>query len=190
MGRYDAPVDFRIAQQVPDSVPPELRQAFADVFDALQQIIYTLVDECGIGSQNRDLWEQLAGSYSTVKTQNLGRLYVIAGESIQGSAMVNFYNDLGVLKVRNANATNNTRPAQGFSNTEGLVNTGEILECIVGSGIVTISGLVLGDKYYLSTSNGQIANGPAVAGGNIEQYLGFAIDSNHAFVSFGYWIQH
>jgi hypothetical protein len=188
--QYIAPTDFRIAQ-VPDNVPPEFVTAFNQVYAAIQQIIFSLVVNCGIGPRNTDQWTDLAATpYVTLLAGNLNRLYVEASEDISFGAAVNLYNNGGTLGARNANATNNTKPCRAFCSSVDGISSGTVGEVLVNAGTATISGLTPGTSYFLSTTNGLIANSPAVAAGNIEQFVGVAVTDSVLSFNLNYWIQH
>jgi hypothetical protein len=187
---YNSPLDFRIAQSPPDNIPPEVRGVLLEIYAGMQQVIKALVDECGIAQQNFSLWPELSGSSSTIKASNMRRLYVQASEDIALGAMVNLHNVAGNLRARNANATNNTKPSDGFCNTVGGIIAGEVGEIILACGVATVLGLTVGSRYFLSTSNGLVTATAPVAAGNIEQYIGVALSTTQLFVNTGYWIQH
>ena len=190
---YSAPVDFRISQTPP--VITDLADAndmAVEVYASIQQIINSLVNYCGIGQQLPANWSSLAGSSATLLTGNLRRFYAVASENINYGAIISLVNGgSGTVKARNANATNNTRIADGFCSTVGGVTTGNAGEFILGSGVVPINALTPGQRYWLAPTNGLIQNAAPVAAGNIEQLLGIAIDATHFFYnSNGFWIQH
>jgi hypothetical protein len=188
---YASDIDFRVGQSPPDNLPPEVQGMANELYNTLQQIIFTFINKCGISQQDTAMWELLATlPGSTIQAQNLRRIYVEASEPILLGGMVSLTNVAGALRARNANATNNTRPADGFCSTIGGVASGEVGEFILSSGIATVTGLTVGTRYYLSTSNGLVANGPAVAAGNIEQYIGIALSPTELYVNMQYWIQH
>lgn len=187
---YSAPVNFQIPQNPPAGLPPQVDGAFRQIYNTLQQIIFTFVNNCGIGSQLPSDWGILEGRASTILHQNLGRFYVQASEAIAQGAMVNYHLSGTKIMARNANATNNTKPCQGFCSNPGGIIINGVGETIIGPGVTSIGGLTIAARYFLSTSNGQITNVAPVAAGNIEQYLGFAISTTEIFINPGYWIQH
>lgn len=188
--QYSSPVDFRIAQTPPDDIPPEYRVAFSQLYNSIQQIISALVNNAGIGPRSFSEWTSLEGSPATLLSGNLNRLYVTASEAILYGAAISLYSSAGVLTARNANATNNIKPARGFCTTPGGIAINTVGEVQIGSGVSPISGLTVGSPYFLSTTNGLVAAGPAVAAGNIEQYVGFAISTSFLAFNTSYWIQH
>ena len=187
---YSSPVNFQIPQNPPPGLPKEVDGAFRQLYTTLQQVIFTFVNNCGIGSQLSGDWPILEGRASTILHNNMGRFYVQASEALAQGAMVNFHLSGGKIMAQNANATNNTKPCQGFcSNPSGIILNG-IGEVIIGPAIATVGGLTIATRYYLSTVNGIIQNVAPVAAGNIEQYLGFAISATELYINPTYWIQH
>lgn len=187
--QINSPLSIPIPRD-PVGIPPELRGQFEDLYNALFQIQAAFVNYCGIGPQDSSLWNQLTAT-QTILQQNMNRFYAQATEQIAGGALVNLVNVGGVVQVRNANATDNTKPAQGFCNTSGGVPSGTFGEFILFGGLDTlISGMVPGTVYYLSTNNGLITSVKPVAAGNIEQMVGIALDANTLYFTAHYWIQH
>lgn len=187
---YNSPVDFRISQVPPIGITdPTAADAIAQLYAGMQQVIRTFIQYCGIGPESTSLWSELAGSSSTLLAGNLNRLYITASEAIANGAMINLWSNSGVLEARNANATDNTKICDGFT-VNGAIAVNAVGEVQLNSGITEINGLTPGARYWLSTSNGLVASSPAVASGNVEQYLGVAIDSTHLSVNLGAWIQH
>lgn len=102
-------------------------------------------------------------------------LVVTAAESITAPSLVNIMNLAGVAMVRNANATDATKPAHGF-----------ILASVIMGGSATVyfegrstgwTGLTPGATQFLADSNGQRTETPPTTGGNISQPVGVAISS-------------
>jgi hypothetical protein len=97
----------------------------------------------------------------------------VASEAITAGAFVNYYSNAGVLNVRNADATTNAKPANGF-----------VLASVAAAATATIylasqtnnavTGLVIGSDYYLSTTPGAGTATAPSATGNIVQPLGRA----------------
>jgi hypothetical protein len=187
--QLNSPLVLNITQD-PVGVPQELKPYFTEIYNALFQLQLALVNYCGIASQPQSEWSQLPAA-SSVFAQNGYRTYLQCTETIATAAIVNVFNSGGVAKVRNANATNNTKPAHGFCNVSGGGVAGDFLEIIMFSGLCTLfAGLTPGQEYWLSTASGLIAAAPAVAAGNIEQFLGVALDSSSLFFNSHYRIQH
>lgn len=188
---YNSPVNFYLSQTPPTDIKDPLAQeAVTELYNALQNIIQTLINFCGIGPQSAALWLQLAGTPGTLQAGNLNRLYVTASELVPLGAMINLFNSAGVLKVRNANATTNAKPADGYCTTAGGIALGAVGEVQLGHGVVSLVGVTIGQRYWLSVVNGLITTVAPVAAGNIEQYIGIGIDANSVFVNTSYYIQH
>lgn len=187
---FTAPVDFRLSANPPAGIADVNAQAaIEELYNSAQQIFSTLVDNCGIGPQAFSLWQLLSGSPSSILSQNMHRLYIpVTVPVVLGNAL-HIISNAGILSAELANATNNTKPCLAFANS-AAVNPGDMIEAIVHSGIISVNGLTVGAKYFLSTTDGVISNAPATAAGNIEQYLGFAIDTTHLFFNSHYWVQH
>lgn len=187
---YSSPVNFFISQSPPDNIPDETKGAFTEVYNAIQNIIQSLVNQCGIGPQPGPQWSQLSGTSGTLLSGNLNRFYAVATETINFGAMISITNVGGVAEVRNANATNNTKLADGFCTTIGGITVGNVGEVQLGSGVTQFTGLVVGGRYWLDITNGLVNPVAPIAAGNVEQYVGVAIDTTHLAVRLGNWIQH
>lgn len=187
---YVAPIDFRIPQAAPDGLEPQTRRAFEEVYGGLNQIVRALVTYCGIGPAVPANWAAYNNSSSTLLSGNLRRFYSTAAEAITYGQLVSFYNDAGSLKIRLANATDNTRAAVGYCNVLTGVAAGEVGEFILGTGVPLFAGLTIGAHYWLATVNGTISPTPALAAGNIEQYVGVAISASELNCTIAGFIQH
>lgn len=187
---YVAPIDFRIPQAAPDGLEPQTRRAFEEVYGGLNQFVRALVTYCGIGPAVPANWTTYKNSSSTLLSGNLRRFYGEASEVITYGQMVSFFNDAGTLKIRLANATDNTRAAVGYCNVVAGVAIGQMGEFILGTGVPLFAGMTIGAHYWLATVNGNIANAPAIAVGNIEQYVGVAISATELNCTIAGFIQH
>lgn len=189
--QYNAPTDFRIAQTTPDEVPPEFRAAFTQLYSAIQQIIFTLVNNAGIGPRNAGDWAQLAGTATTLLSGNLNRFYAQAAEDIPFGAAITFTFGASPIQILLADANDLTRTAcRGFCTTAGGIANGDFGEVQVNTGLASISGLTPGRTYWLSTTAGLIAPTPSLAAGTVEQMVGFAITSTTLLFNVGYYIVH
>lgn len=187
--QLNSPLSIAITQD-PVGIPKELQPYFADLYNAIYQVQLAFVNFCGIASQNKADWSQLSAG-QTVFAQNMGRVYLQATETILTGAMVNVFLSGGVAKVQNANATTGAKPCHGYCNVSGGGIVGDFLEIIMFKGLCTLfSALTPGTEYYLSTVAGGIQTVKPVAAGNIEQFLGVALDANSFFFNSHYRIQH
>lgn len=197
-GSYSAPLDFRIGQ-VP---PPKLNDpdskvqqtgiiaALNDIYFFASQVIRAFVDYCGIGPQLASNWSAFAGNPVTLLSGNLNRLYVTAEEDVLFGAAISLHSLTGSLTIRNADATDNSRPCDGFCSTPNGILSGAVGEVQLHSGVAFVGGLTIGARYYLSAVAGNYSATPAVGAGNIEQYLGVAITPTQLAFNSQYWIQH
>jgi hypothetical protein len=171
--RYDSPVNIGLPSQ-PQGLPPEQVNQYALIYNALNSLLLGVTQFCGLAARPSTEWSQLTPTDSLFP-QNVNRLYGQASETINFGAIVSIQNS-GGMKFRNANATDNTRPALGFCNTPGGIATNAYGEIITGLGLCTgIGGLTVGTRYWLSTTNGLVVNVEPVAAGNIGQPLGIAL---------------
>lgn len=184
---YTSPVDFQFPSETPD-VPPQFQGAVDIIWRTLLQFIRIFIGNCGVGPQNRDLWPQLDGSVSGLLGGQLQRFYCTAKVNIAANRFVSFFDDGGQLKAQYANATDNTKPARGYSLE--AVNAGEVGAFFLTNGVIPGGGLTKGANYFLATTDGVITAVAPVAAGNIEQYVGWAVDADNLYVNMGYWIQH
>lgn len=194
-GRYNSPIDFRISQTEPPGLTganSEQQVAFAisDLYNFSSQVIRTFIDYCGIGPQLSADWSLFAGKSQTLLSGNLNRLYVTASEDIVFGEAISLFDNAGILNVRLANATDNTKPADGFCSSPSGIAIATVGEVILSKGRAFVAGVALGTRYFLSTTPGNYSTAPAVGAGNIEQYLGIGIEDNYLFFNSHYWIQH
>lgn len=185
---YISPTDFRLPAN-PPIYPndPILQNILTNYWQTMQAIIQAFVVDCGIAQRLATQWPLLNGSSSTIVSANVNRYYETATENIAYGAPVN----LAAAGMRNANATTNAKPADGYCSTIGGVLLGTVGEFILANGAITgLAGLVKGTRYYLSTVAGTYTAIAPVAAGNIEQYVGFAISATELFFYSHYWIQH
>lgn len=188
---YNSPLNFFLGRDPPADLPPEVQAAVTELYNAVQQVIQALVNNCGIGPQSLSVWPQLVGSPSTLLAGNLRRFYVTASEDILDGSVVNLFTNAGVINARNANSTNATRPADGFCTTGGGIAAGSIGEVQLGAGLATVSGLTPGQRYWLAPTNGQVQAAPDTTAGHIEQVIGVAIDAANLWVNLSpFWLQH
>lgn len=103
-----------------------------------------------------------------------GSMSAPATEAISAGAAVNIYNNAGTISLRNANATDATKPCNGFapaaiaSGATGTVNFPAQLNS-------NVSGLTPGALVFLSTTSGQFTSTPPNTTGNLVQPCGYAL---------------
>ena len=163
---------------VPLDIDPKFRGYVEELTNAIEQLQAYVEQYCGITQKIQSQWSGFTPDQTLLEHQ-LNRLYVQATETILNGAMVNLYLNGSTLGARNANATNNTKPAHAFCSTSGGAVAGSYCEVIALRGVCTnISGLTIGQRYFLSTTNGLISTTEAVAAGNIGQFIGVALAAN------------
>lgn len=178
--------------QFPEGVPKELFNQFFTIYQAIQNLNRQYVELLGIDEATPDLWSQLTMD-QTLYQANLGRLYIKQLEAVSFGNCISLILDAGELKIRKANATDNTRPAAGFvSSQDHVVGIGSMCEITLGVGLITgVGGMIPATRYFLSTTNAIITNLAPVAAGNIEQVVGVALASNRLLMNIDHaWIQH
>lgn len=94
-----------------------------------------------------------------------------ASEAISAGAFVNVWNNAGVAKVRNADATVAGKEAHGF--VLAAIASGAA-GAVYFEGTNTGVSAQLGGPVYLSTTAGVGASTPPTGSGNVQQVLGFA----------------
>jgi hypothetical protein len=99
-----------------------------------------------------------------------------SSENLTAGNFVNLWNDSGTIKVRKADATDNTKPADGFvlANVTSPANADVYL---ISGQNDQLSALTLGGEYYLSTTPGAITATAPSSAGNIVQRLGKAVSA-------------
>jgi len=186
---YDSPINISIPI-VPSGAPPELFSLFLALHQAVHSLNLGITEYCGLAARPVEQWSQLS-LIDTVRSQQLLRLYVPFTDTCSYGSAINLYNNGGVLSARKANATNNTKPCHAVSNVLGGVPSGSHGEVILGGLTAGISGLTMGSRYFLSTTDGIVTNAEPVAAGNIGQVVGFAFSSSlFYFWPSLQWVQH
>lgn len=103
---------------------------------------------------------------------------VVASENLSQGDVINLFNDSGTLKARKADATDGTKPGDGYA-VEAIssAGTGTIH---VGNGTLTKTshGFTLGARLYLATTAGAMTETPPSGSGNLVQRVGKVIDAN------------
>lgn len=184
--------NFVIPYVMPSNIPLELVPLFKPLYLAFQNIIQTLIYFCGIAPRSQSALLTSRNDPTAFLANNMHRFYAQASESILQGAAVNLFASVGVLFVRNANATDGSKPCDGFCSQTGGIAAGSVGEVILGDGMISgsLSGLVPGSRYYLSTSAGQYTTVPPTSSGNLQQSLGIAIDATNFRFLLGQQVQH
>lgn len=97
-----------------------------------------------------------------------------ATEAISAANFVNIFSSSGA-KVRKANATDDTKPANGYA--QAAIGNGSS-GAVQGPGKISgLSGLTPGATYYLDTTGGAITTSPPSGSGNLVQEVGVAVSA-------------
>lgn len=189
-------VDFRLPLNPPQFDPDQqltgkdVQQIFNELWTFALAVQQAFNINSGVGARPTSQQSLLAGSSDTVQSGNLNRMYVTGfGAPLAEGYPVTIFDNAGVTSAVFSDAVDNTRPVQAFVSQPGGIAVGQIGEVIVSDGIADAVGLVKGNRYYLAVGGGLTAVAP-VAAGNIEQYLGIALDTTHLLFNCHYWIQH
>lgn len=189
--QYASDVNLGMPSNVPENFTNvEVIAAVRLFLTGMHTLLKAMEDNLGISQKDVSLWNVLLPN-DTLKRQNLGRLYCIASEALAFGAFVHLWDDGGILKARNANATDNTRPARGYCNVTSGVGIGEECEVILSLGLLSITGIAPGQMIYTSIANGQATTVAPVAAGNITQTLGFGVKTDLAYIDIQLlYVQH
>ena len=96
---------------------------------------------------------------------------VPASEAITAPALVNIWNDAGVLKARKADAASG-KPAHGYIKTTVAISASTY---VYRNGTITgLSGLTIGTQWLSTTTPGQPQAAAPTADGTLVQQVGFA----------------
>jgi hypothetical protein len=120
---------------------------------------------------------------STLFPAGLGEasITVVASESLAAGAMVNLWSNAGVLNVRNANATDATKPVSGFV-ASAFASSATATVYFFGQLVTGVSGLTIGAPVYLATTAGGVTPTAPSASGNLVCVLSQAAISATEFV--------
>lgn len=177
-----ADIDLELGIAPPPNLPSELYTALVPIYSAL----YTLAEYVAGRLIRPDY--TLANTNIPVdkmlREHAVGRLYVIATETINAGEAVNLYYDgSGITKARRADASaaSAVRYCNGFSTSDKNVVNTELLEVTPFMGICRNAngspGLLAGQAYWLST-NGTIAASAPTTAGHLAQFVGIALNTN------------
>lgn len=125
--------------------------------------------------------EDILAAFNAIHTLHqeitkMTRIVCLFESATSAGAAVSIVSTAGAVVASLANATNGTKPCTGFSfSSVAAGGYGEVI-CL---GITeSLSALVPGTLYYLSTTSGQITATKPSAAGNLVQAVGYAITSS------------
>ena len=140
----------------------------------LQEVVATIISAGGANANQIPALDATGRLDNSVMPVGISAevITVIASENIAAGAFVNIFNNAGVLNVRNADNTNNTKPANGFCLT-AFLSAAVATVYSISQRNTQLSSLTIGSDYFLGTV-GAITVTPPSTTGNIVQYLGRA----------------
>lgn len=102
---------------------------------------------------------------------------VISSENLAAGALVNLYNNAGVLNVRNADGTAAGKPAEGFV-LAAVTSPAAATVYLEEAQITGLSGLTIGADAFLSTTvAGAVTNTVPSGTGKVAQYVGKSLSA-------------
>lgn len=96
-----------------------------------------------------------------------------SSENLTAGNFVNLYSNAGTINVRKADATDNTKVANGFV-LANVTSPANATVYLISNTNTAVAGLTVGSDYYLNTTAGAISATAPSASGNIVQRLGKA----------------
>lgn len=190
-GGYQGP-NFAIPYVAPDNVPAPLKPIIQPIYQAMQNIIKTLITYAGIAPRDPSSILSSNNDPTALLANNVHRFYCQALEPIGQGSAVNFFAPAGVLFARNAIATDFAHQADAFCSQSGGLQAGQVGEFIWNDGVIlNLTGWVPGSRYWLSESvPGSYTLTPPSAAGQITQSLGIALTATSFRFWTGVFVQH
>jgi hypothetical protein len=102
-------------------------------------------------------------------------IVVPSSEALLAGAFVNIWSNAGTTNARNANATDTTKPAQGYV-LSAVASAGNATVFLSGENNV-LTGLTVGSQYFLGATAGLATTTAPSATGNNLQSVGYAISA-------------
>jgi hypothetical protein len=123
---------------------------------------------------------QGAGVAVTISGNNVvvgaAPVVLTASENIAAGALINVWDNAGVAEAQNANATDATKPADGFAVV--AATTGQQVQVMLPGQVDTeLTGLTPGALYFLDVNPGGVVATPPSTAGNLVQQVGKAISA-------------
>jgi hypothetical protein len=101
---------------------------------------------------------------------------ITTSEALSAGNVCNVYTSAGAARIRKANATDLTKPANAFV-TAAAGSGSSATVFFTGQIITGLSALTPGTTYYLDTTGGAITDTPPSSSGNGVQQIGFALSA-------------
>lgn len=165
--------------QVPETDDRKLFFELQKVYNAINALARNL--DSYTGATSAAVADMPEIGVSSILLQRLTRLYLLFDETVVSGAMINVYNNSGVLHARLAKAADGTKPARAVA--VAATTSGEYGELLLLGALPFYSGLTPGTLYYLSptSTSGQITAVKPVTAGQLVQPVGFALSTSSLF---------
>lgn len=158
---------------IPDPPDPAFFAEFSRLYNAIRNLTIALDTYTGTLAADKEFFSATSIT-STVRNQNLTRVYVKFGVDITVGKIVNLYDVSGTLTARLSDASSGKQMHGWCTIAATIGNYGEIML----EGLCTsISGLTPGTIYYLGNTPGTIAT----TAGTLSQKLGFALSASSIY---------
>ena len=115
------------------------------------------------------------GIWKSVQAQVVDAESMKAYEQLWAGDVINVFSDAGETKARRAHCNGTNHSVDGFVLSSASPGTNAL---IYFEGVLQVSGLTTGLRYYLGASGGQISSTSPSGAPYIHQYVGKAISSN------------
>lgn len=176
-----------VLPEIDQSDYPKIYYEFLKVETALRTLLRALDSYTGTISEDPQYWDRVAPQTS-VKLQNLSKVYLQAGEAITEGAIVSILDGGGgTTKAYHAQGVNGLYPTRAICTTPGGVALGSWGEFMLMGITTSYSGLLSGTLlqgtlvYMSAAAAGEVTQTPPSAVGNLVQCVGFALSPTHLF---------
>lgn len=115
------------------------------------------------------------GPFAQFQAQRMYKVRPVANVALPYGALVNLYNNAGVLTARLADRTDGTKPAHAIVDDPLGATVGAYANCIMLHGVCAgVSGTAVGTQYWLGTAGTMQNTKPATAG-NLAQRVAIGL---------------
>lgn len=168
--------------KLPDVEDPKLYNLLEPVYLAIHSVGNNFLYSCGTSRIAGSEYSRLNQSPALVQPHNLNRLIVTAAEALAFGSLVNLALVGSVVKASLAKGgPTDAKRAMGYCNVPGGVAADALVEIIVGTGLLGVSGATVGTVYYLGTTAGTIST--SAPGSGLVQYVGVGILPDQVYLS-------
>lgn len=165
---------------------PDTGNEFADalltpIFRVLSGLYNTINTDLGLRALLASEYGTYNGKISSIFAPYRNHSAVLpAYEALTYGQIVAIFSDSGTVKVKKAVGGPGGVAGHGYVKTLSA-NPAEPVEVALFSGIIQITGVVIGTVYYLNTTAGQIVS--VAPGSGVIQKVGVGIDTNLLYFS-------